>query len=162
LEQCEFFASGPDDISIILIDGGINDVDVTKIIDPFFGSRDLRASVEQHCYREMATLLKCLATKFRSPNTDFIIVGYYPILSDMSSLDARSPIPNVVDLVASVCGRDAYAERHRLAQKGGWPNDPRVNAMKFWKWSDDALGRAVRKVNDGDGRMIFVKSGFQS
>jgi hypothetical protein len=66
LEQCEFYGDDPYEVSLILLDGGINDVQVTTIVDPMESLDSLDDSITQHCYREMLTLLKCVASKFEN------------------------------------------------------------------------------------------------
>jgi hypothetical protein len=151
LEQCEFYSGDPKEVEIVVMDGGINDVDITKIIDPLNSADALHKSVIQHCYREVTTLLRCVVTKFN--NSKIVVVGYFPILKD------NTPLPKVADLVAALSGRDRHTEKKRLALKA-WFSDPRILAMNFWHWSDEALQEAVREANEISGKIAFVKSGF--
>jgi hypothetical protein len=151
LEQCEFYSGDPNEVNLILMDGGINDVDITKIVNPFYSGEDLHKSVVQHCYREMTTLLRCVITKFS--NSRVIVTGYFPILKD------DTPLSDVADFVAALLGHDRYTQRQRFALKS-WLSDPRVQAMNFWRWSDEALRQAVEEANPASGKITFVKSGF--
>src|SRR5207244_4565202 len=78
------YADDPDDVAVILVNGGINDVDIRVILNPLTTAADLRHEIHQFCYEDMLTVLMQIAVKF--PKADRIIVtSYYPILSPESN-----------------------------------------------------------------------------
>src|SRR5205823_1180078 len=75
VEQVATYADDPDDVAVILVNGGINDVDIRVILNPLTTAADLRHDVNQFCYEDMLTVLMQIAVKF--PKTDRIIVTSY-------------------------------------------------------------------------------------
>jgi GDSL-like Lipase/Acylhydrolase len=144
LEQCVYYAGDADEVKLILVDGGINDVSIFNIVNPLYTKDKLEQAVEQHCHREMAVLLKCLAAKFNQPDCRILVIGYFPILSRAS--DIRM-IPQLL-----------FALRVSPLSAKLWPNNPITLALDFWHKSDTALERAVSETNDH--RICFVASGF--
>jgi hypothetical protein len=144
LEQAAFFDGDIDAVRYIVLDGGINDVGIFNIVNPFYTKKDLEQSVAQHCFREMTFLLKYIANKFTNRDCKIRVIGYFPILSDESSRAGVAelhlalgipPLPPVL-----------------------WPNSPIELAMDFWQKSDAALAKSVDEANDR--RIVFVQSGF--
>lgn len=83
VEQVATYADDPDDVAVIILNGGINDIDIRVILNPLTTAADLRHEIKQFCYQDMLTALMQVAVKF--PKTDRIIVtSYYPVLSPES------------------------------------------------------------------------------
>lgn len=70
------------EIDLVIVDGGINDVEVTKIVA---GMEDLVAFTRQKCEGPMQALLTQLAIAF--PNARVVVTGYFPIVSAQTSLE---------------------------------------------------------------------------
>jgi hypothetical protein len=152
-DQCNQYAD-PSPVRVILMDGGINDVDVRVLLSPMTAAPDLSALIKQHCYADMKQLLQTVAVKFSDPGCRIVLLGYYPILGENSDkpsipflLKARG-IPHADLLLAS----DAAI------------SDPRDLAVQFWKESDQWLSQAAAEVNKtqaGNNRITYILPPFQ-
>lgn len=67
------------EVVLLLINGGINDVDIRTILNPTTAENDLRNRTSKHCYEDMLALLSESVQVF--PNARIIVTGYYQIVS---------------------------------------------------------------------------------
>ena len=84
------------DVDLVLVDGGINDIEVTKILDPTAPS--MATLVNQFCETRMDWLLTNLPALF--PNAKFVVTGYFPIVSTQSDLKEIGILLAALGLVA--------------------------------------------------------------
>src|SRR5271165_4953399 len=56
IEQCDAFADSPETVDLVLMNGGINDVSVATILNPFVTGLDAR--IAHACHDGMLALLK--------------------------------------------------------------------------------------------------------
>jgi hypothetical protein len=145
VNQC----ANPSSVRVILMNGGINDVNLRVILNPTTQSSELERLIQQYCHGDMMALLKRVAAKFSHPECKIILLGYYPILAEGADnesiarlLSARG-VPNGELMLRGVAGI----------------SDPRDLAVQFWQQSDTNLRAAVADVRDG--RITFVASPFQ-
>ncbi len=82
LKEYETLGKDPNDVALILVEGGINDVNLERILDPFVSPKTLQRETEIHCYRHMKMLLQRLAAKF--PKARIILMTYYPLITKES------------------------------------------------------------------------------
>jgi lysophospholipase L1-like esterase len=82
IEQCDSYANSPDTVDLVLMNGGINDVGVATILNPFVPA--LEAKIAQACHASMFTLLQKVIAKFNKPACKILVTGYYPIFSAKS------------------------------------------------------------------------------
>ncbi|MGH7926004.1 MAG: SGNH/GDSL hydrolase family protein [Candidatus Binatus sp.] len=142
----------PSPVRVILMNGGINDVDVRVILNPTTQPAKLSALIEQFCYTDMKLLLQAVTAKFSDPECRIILLGYYPILSENSEehglpflLRARG-IPN-----ADLLLRTAVS-------------DPRDLALQFWRESDQWLKASAAEANQtpaANNRIAYILPPFQ-
>jgi lysophospholipase L1-like esterase len=148
IEQCDSYANSPDTVDLVLMDGGINDVGVASILNPFALIPPLDARVRHACHDGMLVLLRKVAAKFSKPTCNIIVTGYYPILSGKSD-----PL-GVIKLI-SLFG---------IAVPGFLDRDldvinPVVNRCEaFFTDSTQQLKQAIVQANDR--RIAFVSPGF--
>jgi hypothetical protein len=150
-DQCNQYAE-PSAVRVILMNGGINDVDLRVLLNPATQASSLSDLIEQYCYRDMKLLLQTVAAKFSDPQCRIILLGYYPILSENSEqhgipflLKARG-IPN-----AEVLMRSAGV------------SDPRDLAVRFWRESDLCLKAAAAEVNQTfNNRITYILPPFEA
>jgi len=148
IEQCDSYANSPDTVDLVLMDGGINDVGVASILNPFALIPPLDARVRHACHDGMLALLRKVAAKFSKPTCNIIVTGYYPILS------AKSDPLGVIKLI-SLFG---------IAVPGFLDRDldvinPVVNRCEaFFTDSTQQLKQAIVQANDP--RIVFVSPGF--
>src|SRR5438270_2761966 len=64
LQQCGAFDDAPETVDLVIINGGINDINFRFIINPLTDSAHLKDSIRQHCFQDMKTLLERVAAKF--------------------------------------------------------------------------------------------------
>jgi len=85
LQQCELFDGRKDRVDLVLLDGGLNDVNVRTVMNPF-DPTDLDELFETHFNRSMYALLDQVASQYR--NAKIIVTGYYAPISRKSNLAA--------------------------------------------------------------------------
>ena len=95
LQQCAGYQGAIDDVDVIIVDGGINDMDSFILSNPLLDADDLHEKIVQHLYSDMLTLLDAITTKFTNPKTKIIVTGYYQILSTYSD---RLRVPHFIRL----------------------------------------------------------------
>jgi hypothetical protein len=150
LYQCTSYSGDPSLVKIVLLSGGINDVDFRFILNPTTTPSALCRRIKQHCFDDMKILLHEVISKFSDPHCRIVLVGYYPILAPSSDsaavpflLKARG-IPDADHLMRSAV------------------SDPRDLAVQFWKESGHWLKQAAAEVNAKTGnRIAYVVSPFQ-
>jgi hypothetical protein len=74
----------PLEVDLVLVDGCINNVGVTSILNPFKSEGELRGATRAFCTAGMINILTDAARKF--PNAKVIVNGYFPIVSQQSNL----------------------------------------------------------------------------
>ncbi len=150
-QQCDRYTDDPDNVRVVLVDGGINDISVGVIVNPATAPTDLSALVERYCHRDMSMLLRKVAGKFSNPECRIIVTGYYQILSAASSY---APTVSFLELWGITTASTL------ISTATGFSNLVALSEL-FWKQSDTALAQAVSEVNaDYDDRITFVPSGF--
>ncbi|UVI27440.1 SGNH/GDSL hydrolase family protein [Paenibacillus spongiae] len=82
LQQVDLFTDLPDHVDLVLVDGGMNDIDIRNVLNPH--GPDLTPMAKQFFFDDMKTLLKKVGEKFK--NARIIVTGYYQILSEHSNL----------------------------------------------------------------------------
>jgi lysophospholipase L1-like esterase len=148
IEQCDGFANAPENVDLVILDGGINDVGVPNILNPLAVIPPLDSRVIHACHDGMLVLLRKVSAKFTKPSCRILVTGYYTILSGLSD-------PLGVTKLLSL---------HGIAVPGFLDRDldfinPVLNRCKaFFNDSTQQLTRAV--ADAGDARIKFVPSGF--
>ncbi len=111
------------DVEVLILDGGINDVDVETILAKTLLSpeTELEGPIRQHCFVDMDVLLK--EARGRFPHAVILVLGYYPILSTKSNLNEVTvflalkllPFGILSEVVAKKAVRNAlYFHRRQL------------------------------------------------
>ena len=129
------------------MNGGINDVDIRNILNPLVPTPMLSALIRTFCHGSMVALLKTVAGRFNSPTCRIMVTGYYPILSDQSSLPS---IPGFLGI-------------HGIAPPSFLDSNEVLGTIfrrceQFFQESAAALKQAVADV--GDTRIAYVDAGF--
>ncbi|MEO8678610.1 MAG: hypothetical protein ABI665_06170 [Vicinamibacterales bacterium] len=153
LEQAAAFPGDPADVLCVLANGGINDVDIKNILNPFISSRQLSDLTREHCYDSMRVLLEELVLRFPATTTRIIVTGYYPILSHHSA----------------VLGLRLYLQLHGIDASLSFTSplphgtNPIVDhCLQFWQESTSCFIEAVAQVRTAHpkARVGFVNPGF--
>jgi len=150
--------TGWSQVELILLNGGINDVSLTRILNPATSSSHLEQLIDQFCRQGMEDLLDATAAKLMLPNAQIAVVGYYPILSNQSG-GSEKQIQSLLEMhgvaTTSVIAADEFSMSNLI---------PAVvnNCLMFWNGSNVALQAAVDATNAKLGRPVcrFVKLPF--
>jgi lysophospholipase L1-like esterase len=116
LRQLDDYDAGPSRdtrIDLILLSAGINDVGVTRLLDPIADRRYVREAIRVHCHDHLVALLDRLRARFveANPNCIVIVLSYYPMIGD-DSVD----IPPVRDLVRALLGSPVQTKAQARSQ----------------------------------------------
>jgi lysophospholipase L1-like esterase len=85
LRQLDEFDAGPNSatpIDLVLVSAGINDVGVTRLLDPLANRRYVAEAVDAHCHHHLVALLDRIRVRFLEPNPRCVVVvlSYYPMI----------------------------------------------------------------------------------
>jgi beta-glucosidase/6-phospho-beta-glucosidase/beta-galactosidase/lysophospholipase L1-like esterase len=155
LQQCDAFDDAPDTIDLIVVNGGLNDVNFRRVINPLTPPVELVPEIERRCHGDMATLLRRVLDKFGQATV--LVTGYYPIISDDSDTDLLEPllIALGIGLAGLPGGITAALAKPRIAN----------NCRVFAEHANLSLQAAVEEVNDerpGPPRAFFANPAFSS
>ncbi len=153
LQQCTGYPGTTDDVDLVFVDGGINDVDSFILDNPFLDHDDLQERIVKHCYGDMLILLDAVAAKFTNPRTRIVLLGYYQILSTYSDRDR----------VPDVCGMHGIHLADILEKLGDLVLDKIFSQHAFFAEQSAAnLRRAASETNQrlGSERIVFVLPPF--
>jgi tetratricopeptide (TPR) repeat protein len=141
----------PEHVDLILLSGGINDVEVDKILDPSNSSNDIitgYADIEDPMYNVLIKLLnKC-------DNSKIVVTSYYPIVSEDTPTTALNDFTKFLVLNDPDWGHKAGAALlilSPLTTAGDLTpialNSIRENSNTFDGNSRGSIGRAVDRAN---------------
>lgn len=85
LEQCDLFIGEKGKVDLIIMDGGINDVNLRTVLNPF-DDTELAALHRTHFLVNSKKLMSKVAEDY--PHAKVIVTGYYPPVSEHSDLSA--------------------------------------------------------------------------
>jgi hypothetical protein len=140
----------PAEVRWVLMNGGINDVEVQRVFNPMIPLFELELHTRNYCGRDLHTLLQQVVSRF--PNAQVLVLGYYPALSPLSKPEGIEALYSLVHGARFAPLFDAGIFRNALVE----------HCMRFWKLSTGLLRGAVEQVNRavGEKRVIFVDSGM--
>jgi hypothetical protein len=124
----------PETADLVILNGGLNDVDFRRIVNPSTSPAQLSIWIRNACYAGMKLALAELARRLSQPTSRAIVTGYYPILSSESD-------QSLIEDLLLICGIGLPAHlRHD-------PLLERVTrlCLQFWHESDAALAAAVKE-----------------
>jgi hypothetical protein len=155
-QQLDAYSGNKDAVDLILVDGGINDVGVTNIIDPT-SNVNLVQETKTRCYDDLKFLLDKIAREYK--NAKVIVTGYYQIVSDDSDilllqlifvgvgLALLGPGGAIVGAILSQVEKDKMVKR----------------SDTFYNESTKNIQNAVNDINAlYNNRFFFVDPGFTS
>lgn len=145
------------DVDLAIVNGGINDVSVTRILSPWVKPDQITQLTQQYCGKGMSELLAALAGKLVKAGARVAVMGYYPILSPLTKFDNDRQPQMLMEMhgvptASAVLGTSADVEGLIPAMV--------ANAMTFWQVSTVSLRGAVASANATVGReaCVFVES----
>lgn len=136
-------------VGLVVVDGGINDVTVARIINFFTPDDKIVSLARKFCGDAMRGLLDTVLRTF--PAAAVVVPGYFPILSEQTD-------PNTMrDLIAAFFGLDRGTKMMKRAQEMAARRGPnwflkRQAALSslWYRESDRNLQRAVDEANAAD------------
>lgn len=151
LEQVDGFVGAAADVAAVLVNGGVNDIDIWNILNPAVPTRTLSDLTVEHCYDSMRALLEAVVHRFDNPATAVVVTPYYPILSPRSQ---PFGIPRLL-------AHEGLAVPSELDLTVG-TNPLVARCLQFWNESTVCLKRAVTEVNAGMAtpRIVFADPEF--
>ena len=147
------------DVDLLILNGGINDVSLTRILNPWVSPAQIAQLTQQFCLGEMSRLLPVAAGKLVKDGARVAVLAYYPILSAETKFDNPKQALMLM-------------EQHGVATSSvalGKTLDPAAlvpaivdNCMSFWNASNTSLQSAVDQTNAAVRRQVcvFVSPGF--
>jgi len=150
LQQVEGYAGDAAEVRWVLMNGGINDVEIQRVFNPMIPQFELELHTRNYCGRDLLTLLQQVIVKF--PNALVVMLGYYPGVSHQSRAKGIECLFSLVHGVRFEPLFDADAFRNEIVE----------HCLRFWKLSTGLMRAAVDQVNrtTGGTRAIFVDSGL--
>lgn len=151
LQQLHGFTGDPSSVKWVLMNGGINDVEVQRVFNPMIPRYELELHTRNYCGRDLLAILQLVTHKF--PNAVALVLGYYPALSHLSRPEGVESLYSLVHGVRFEPLFDAHLFRNELVE----------HCLRFWKLSTGLFRSAVERVNReaGTNRAIFVDSGME-
>ena len=101
-----------DSVDLVLVDGGINDMRVTTLLDEFTSPDLVRQKSAEFCNVQMLDLLTRVRGAFE--NAKIVVTGYFPIVSEASDLGFISalisfPVPAPIAIALTADARSRLA-----------------------------------------------------
>lgn len=157
LETAKAEYSDPATVDLILMSGGITDVLVANIVNPFVNEQELIERIDRYCGGGMTGLLEKTASAF--PNARIAVIGYFPIISTKSDVKQiarylfkaiKFPHPLQLGFTNPASRQFLKIMRKKMADR---------SAMWVSR-SNDAFRNAIGSINstlDSD-RILFVET----
>ena len=151
LQQLQEFNGDPAAVQWVLMNGGINDVEIQRVFNPMIPQYELELHIRNYCGRDLLAILQLAAQKFE--NARILVLGYYPPLSRLSRPEGVESLYSLVHGVKFAPLFHADLFRNQVVE----------HCLRFWKLSTGLLRSAVAHVNREAGmkRAIFVDSGLK-
>lgn len=153
------YADDPGIVRLVLLSGGVPEVGVANILDPFGSDSKLRSDIERYCFREMADLLESTAATFQ--NAHIAVIGYYPIIT------SHTPVKRIMNDVLELYNWPRWTKPliNNPLNRVLWRRYRRkmIRRSRIWhEQSTSSLQRAVDRANrsTGDERVVFVPAPF--
>jgi hypothetical protein len=149
-QQVGSYQGDPLQVRWVVINGGINDVDIHRILNPLIAQRALDEYTQRYCAEHLISLLNLTARTFA--NARLFVIGYYPILSyqsDPLGIEAFFEVTHAVKFQPLVEGT---AFKNALVD----------HCLRFWTLSREKMKDAVAQSNTAVGKTqsVFVDPGF--
>lgn len=151
LQQIQEFEGDPASVHWVLMNGGINDVEIQRVFNPMIPQYELELHIRNYCGRDLLTILQLATQKFS--NARILVLGYYPPLSHLSRAEGVESLYSLVHGVKFAPLFHADLFRNQVVE----------HCLRFWKLSTGLFRGAAAHVNREEGarRAIFVDSGIE-
>jgi hypothetical protein len=153
LKQVELFTGDPNEVGLVLVNGGINDCDIRTILSPFSTELQLTDLADKYCGQSMTVLLDSVCLQF--PLAKVCVTGYYQLLSADSLANATVSL-----IVAFLSSLDVMLG---IASNLG-VNELAEIAARCGSWADTANNQIRQAAADASSRhsrnIVFADPGF--
>jgi len=151
LQQLQEFNGDPATVDWVLMNGGINDVEIQRVFNPMIPQYEIELHIRNYCVRDLLAILQLATQKFL--NARILVLGYYPALSHLSRAEGVESLYSLVHGVKFAPLFHADLFRNELVE----------HCLRFWKLSTGLFRSAVTHVNReaGTKRAVFVDSGME-
>lgn len=148
-EHREFYKGNPtmpENVDLILVNGGINDLDVRSFVNPTFPKEKFKQAADKYCNERMKELLEKLILMF--PNARVIVPGYFPLLSKETCPD------KAIEAMTAAFGSNVVSRLiQRIARKVSITDrqvrDKLADRSSEWvKSANAAMENAVKQTNN--------------
>ncbi len=156
----EYDADGknPGNVKLIMVSGGLVDISVARILNPFGKDKVLIDEIRRYCNEDMSRFLEQTSNAF--PNALIVVLGYFPMISRftrkhqmfnaiLESYDVPRPLKPLLNNPVT------HPVLNLLLRKGA------IRRSRVWSEnSDRELQNAVNRFNEKTGSQgaVFVKS----
>lgn len=167
-EHLEFYKGKPvmpENVDLILVNGGINDLNVRNFVNPAFSKGKFKELAEKYCNERMRELLEKLILMF--PNARIVVTGYFPLISKETCPD------KAIEAMTNAFGRNIIAKLFQNIARKVSLTDKQVRdklAERSTAWvcsANEALDEAVKATNEffpmkdnfgkAENRVFFAK-----
>lgn len=152
LQQLAAAGDDPDQATVVIVDGGINDIGVTTILSPITSNKYLQNVTRRYCHEDMLLLLTQVLARYQSASTTIVVTSYFPVFSTKSDLGRVLTFLHGLG-IAPPPHLQADAERRAFVLRSI------ELALLFWHESRARLQSAVDDV--GSDRVIFADVPYQ-
>jgi hypothetical protein len=152
LQQLNAAKDNPDEASVVIVTGGINDVSVQTILSPFTTDKQLRHVTKRYCHDDMLVLLQAVLARYRSPKTKIVVTSYFPVFSTKSDF---GKVIHYLPAIGIAPPPSFLTEKERLS----FVLRSVELALLFWQESRANLRSAVNET--GVARVLFADVPFQ-
>lgn len=148
-----------EEVDLILLNGGINDIDKLKLLQVTTSIGRVRNMASEYCDREMKKLLYYVASTF--PNARIIVTGYFPLITCstppatipiliMESLGLRQPAPRqLIELIEKSIPmgeepKDYCKDLHPILRRlsllsEAWRRESNASYCRAVRWINETL-----------------------
>jgi hypothetical protein len=172
-----------DDVDLILVSGGINDVGIGNILDANTPS----ATIEQRSKDIINPMKNLLTYLLDETDAKIIVTGYYPLITEESNVELQDRavsgalsltsektkseaskvlVAAVADPTLSAAKKEAALSAaeglfNNVVSWGAEDSNLRINSDTFYAISTTSLETAVNDANKGKNRITFIDPLFQ-
>src|SRR5262249_47484462 len=150
LQQLKNFQGQAGAVKWVLLNGGINDVEIQRVFNPMVPQYELELHTRNYCGRDFLILLRQVVRRFQRARV--LVLGYYPGLSHRSRPEGVEALYSLVHGMQFVPVGEPQLFRHEIVE----------HCLRFWRLSNGLLRSAVEHVNReaGRGKALFVDCGM--
>ncbi len=149
----------PAAVNLVMVSGGVADITVAEILNPFRSNKKLREDITKYCYEGMSDLLEHTAKTF--PSALIAVVGYYPIITSYTPM--KKIVNDVMEIYNSPRWLKPLINTRLKRQFFRIYRKKMINRSRVWyEDSTVELQKAVAESNakSGSRRVVFIESPF--